>query len=401
MNRRQILVAHYAGLLKRFSAWLGVITLLASVGLPNTALATGELTSRSATLSTSSPAASAATTTYTFTFVPVTNATIKAISFQMCTSPIEAVSCTAPTGGSMSAATFSTTGQAAPFNANWALGAGGNCGAPSATAACITWATGDTLNNPTSRSVKIGGIQNPTTANFEYYMRVTTWTDANGTTPANGNDFGAMAVSTGTTVNVSALVQESLVFSVGQTGACGSISGSQVYLGSPSNGTSSSVLSSSAASAGTSVMCVNTNAGSGYTIAYTPTTAGHGAGGHFTNFTGTSHDFNDNATGATITSGTSGNVDFFGASLKAATPATGDIAGGANVSGGTAPSSYGTGYGTADTFAWSNTGATMVTENTGATSNTLYTVLYEAQSGSTTPFGQYEVNVDYTATSTF
>src|SRR5262249_11777669 len=155
-------------------------------------------------------------------------------------------------------------------------------------------------------------IQNPTTANLEFYTRITTYTDANGTTV---NDFGGEAVSTGTTVNVSALVQESLVFSVGTSGTCaGGLSGAQVYLGSPVNAGSlnAAVLSSSAASAGTSLMCVNTNAGGGYVITYVPTTNGHGAGGHFTNYTGTSHDFSDNNTGATITSGTTGGSDFFG-----------------------------------------------------------------------------------------
>jgi hypothetical protein len=403
MDRRRILVAHYAGLLKKFSVWLGAISLLVSVGLPQTVMATGQLTSRSVQLSTSSPAASAATTDYVFGFKPSATNTIKAISFEMCTSPIQGVACSQPASGSMSSATFSTgsAGNTSPFTSNWALGGGGNCGAPTSTRACITWTTGNSLASGSPFAVQIGNIQNPTTANYEYYMRVTLWTDANATTPANGTDFGASAVSTGTTVSVDALVQESLVFSVGQTGTCGSLSGNQVYLGSPANAATlnSAVLSSSAASAGSSVLCVNTNAGGGYVLSYTPTSTHNN---WFTNKTGATHDFASNATGATITSGTTGGSDFFGMSLKAATPASGDIAGGANVSGGVSPSSYGTGYGTADTFAFSNTAnTTLATENTGATGNTLYTVLYEAQSGTTTPFGQYEVNIDYTATSTF
>jgi len=254
------------------------------------------------------------------------------------------------------------------------------------------------LTSGTSYSFEIGGVTNPSTANYEYYTRITTYTDSAGTV---ANDYGGQAVSTGTTINVSALVQESLVFSVGQTGSCGSISGNQVYLGSPVNGSATSVLSSSAANAGTSVLCVNTNAGGGYVLSYTSSSA-HGAGGLFTNYSGVTHDFSSNGTGATVTSGTSGGSDFFGMSLKAATPASGDIAGGAGESGGVAPTSYGTGYGTADTFAFSNTPSTTIaTESTGATGNSLYTVLYEAQAGTTTPYGQYEVNVDYCATSTF
>jgi hypothetical protein len=210
-------------------------------------------------------------------------------------------------------------------------------------------------------------------------------------------DYGGEAVSTGTQVNVSTLVQESLVFSVGTTGACGSLSGNQVYLG----GSATAVLSSSAAKSGTSLMCVNTNAGSGYVLSYISNSA-FGAGGAFTNYTGTVHDFSDSAGGATFTTGTTGGSDYFGMSLKAATGATGDAAGGANVAGGVAPTSYGAGYGTPDIFAFAHqTATTIASETTGATANTLYTAVYEGQAGTTTPFGNYQVNMNYLATSTF
>jgi hypothetical protein len=399
----KILRVHYSTLMRRLASWAGIAALVVSVVMPITANATGELTSRSDQLSTSSPAVGA-TTSYTFSFKPATTATIEAIGFQVCGSPIEAVTCAAVSSSSMAASTFSTAGQSAPFNASWTLGGAGNCGAHTATYTCINYVTGTSLTSGTTYTVTIGGIQNPEAANTQFYTRITTYTVQGTGSPSGETDFGAQAVSTGTTVNVSALVQESLIFSVGtsDSGTCGTLSGNQVYLGSPVNGTSSSVLSSSAASAGTSIACVATNGGGGYVLSYTPSSVHNNT---FTNYTGVTHDFGTNSTGATVTSGTSGGVDFFGLSMKAATPATGDIAGGANVTGASGfvtPTSYGSGYGTADSFAFNNAANTILaSETTGATVATKYTMLYEAQAGTTTPYGQYEVNMDFVATSTY
>ena len=398
--------AHYTGLLRRYWTWAGVVFLILNamtIVVPMTANAAGELEPRSTQISTSSPAVGA-TTSYTFTFRPATTATIEGIGFQLCGSPVSTVACSAVSSSSMSAAAFSTTGQSAPFNASWALGAAGNCGADSATYASIYYATGSSLSNATTYTVTVTGIQNPEAANTQFYTRITTYTGCASGAGTGTTDYGGEALSTGTTINVSALVQESLNFSVGQSdsGTCGTLSGAQVYLGNPANGSSSSVLSSTAASAGSSVGCVATNAKNGYTLYYTGTSIHNNT---FTNYSGTTHDFTTSSGGNTITGGISGGAnDFFGIGFAAATPASGDIAGGLNVTGASgyvAPTFSGN-YGTADEFSYNNAADTQVaSETTGPTVATKYTALYEAEAAATTAFGQYEVNLDYLATSSY
>jgi hypothetical protein len=239
--------------------------------------------------------------------------------------------------------------------------------------------------------------RNPSTANQEFYFRVITYTNVGFTLPsASGQDYGAMAVSTGATLNVTANVQESLVFSVGASGTCGSLTGTSVPIGGVGN-----ALSSSSASTATSLLCVNTNAATGYTLQYISNSS-HGAGGAFTNYTGTTHDFSDSSSGATFTTGTTAGSDYFGINVKANTGASGDAAAGANPIGGVAPTSYGSAYGTADSFGFAHAAATtLASETTGPTANTTYTVSYEAQAGTTTPTGQYQVNMNFIATGTF
>jgi hypothetical protein len=252
------------------------------------------------------------------------------------------------------------------------------------------------VTSGTSYTIQLTGIVNPNTANYQYYTRISTYSDdaSSGATPSTLVDFGGEAVSTGTEISVNANVQESINFTVGQTGACGSISGSTVNIGN--NPGTDNVLSASSATAGTSVMCINTNAGSGYVISYVSNSSHNNA------FTNGTYDIADNSSGSTFTSGTSGGADFFGLNLRANTGASGGPTAGADFSGGVTPTSYGTGYGTANTYGFvRGTQTTLVSETTGATANTLYTVTYAAQAGTSTAVGAYQVKLNYIATGTY
>jgi hypothetical protein len=348
-----------------------------------------QLTARSATMSSSAPSSASDNVSFSFNFG--SGHTVRGVDFQVCNSPIQAVTCNAPSGASFAAAS-TTLGTTSGGCASFAFSS------RSATDYKITFGSGNAVTSSSTCSATVNGFTNPSAANTEFYFRVTTYTDTGFSLPsANGQDFGAMAVSTGTTMSIDALIQESLVFQVGTSGTCsGGLSGSTAYIG----GSPTAVLSSTAANLGTSLMCVTTNATTGYVLQYISDSS-HGAGGAFTNYTGTVHDFADNSSGATFSSATSGGADFFGINIRANTGASGDAAGGADPTGGVAPTIPAP-YGTPDAFGFAHAVATqLASENTGPTGNTTFTVSYEAQGSPTTPSGQYQVNLNYIATSTF
>jgi hypothetical protein len=389
-SRTRILRAHCFGVLKKCLAWTSMLTILVSVGLVAAPMAeAAQLTSRSATMSTSVPSSTSDNVTFSFTFS--SGYTVKGIDFQVCDSPIQTVTCSAPSGASFASAS-ATLGTTSGGCASFAFSS------QSATDYKITFGSGNAVTSSSTCSATINGFTNPSTNNTEFYFRVITFTDTGFSSPsANGQDFGAMAVSTGTTMNISSLIQESLVFQVGTSGTCsGGLSGTTAYIG----GSSTAVLSSTAANIGTSLMCVTTNGTGGYVLQYVSDSA-HGAGGAFTNYSGATHDFGDNSSGATFASGTSGGSDFFGINIRGNTGASGDVAGGADPSGGVSPTIPAP-YGTPDAFGFAHASATqLASENTGPTATTTYTVSYEAQASPTTPSGQYQVNLNYIATSTF
>src|SRR5713101_7255523 len=154
-----------------------------------------QLASRSATVSDSSAGSTTDNVTFAFTFG--SSYTVRGIDIQVCDSPVQVVSCSAPASASFAAA--STT-----------LGAhSGGCASfaylsESSTDYKITFAGGNAVTSSSTCSVTVNGLTNPGSSNTEFYLRVTTYTDTGFTLPStSGQDFGAMAVSTGQTVNIS------------------------------------------------------------------------------------------------------------------------------------------------------------------------------------------------------
>lgn len=379
-DNREILRQHYAKLARKVGTWAGLTSLVAgTLVLPMSAQA-AQITDRSLTLGSS---AASANTTYLFSFKPGTTNNVGAVKFQLCTSPLEATSCTTPTGASMAGAgSLTLGGQITGFT----IGAG-TPPAPTAQTAWITNGTPQSLTSGTASTVQFSGIVNPSTTNQTFYARITTFSDSAGTTQV---DYGAMAVSTANQVTVSANVQESLTFCVYTGANCGA-GGSSVNLGTGTD----NVLSTSVPSGGVSKMDADTNATTGYAITYVTTSPG-GTGG--STCPGSLSSTNDCITDFGGTAGTfSAGTARFGINLRAnTTPAIGADVTGSGSGAVSAP------YNTVDNFAFQG-GTTPRTVGTtsGPTLSNTYQVSYAAQAGSTTKPGAYSAIFTWICTGTF
>ncbi len=387
-NQTNILKEHYIRLAKKSAAWLGLVALASTTLVASPAQAL-QITNRSVVVGSS---ANGASTTYDIKFNPGTTGTIRAIKFQICTSPLELTSCTASNSSSFltNTASFTAgTGTTAPFTSNWAEGTAGLV--PTATSYWITYATGDSISSGSNYTVRISNVENPNADNTSYYVRIYTYSDAAATTQV---DFGAMALSTARQMTVSANVQESLVFCVGTTGTdCtgGGLTGNTLNIGTGGD----NVLSTSTPSGNISKMAADTNATTGYVIQYITTSPG-GTGG--VACPGSFSSSNDCITDFGGTAGTfSAGVSNFGINLRNnATPDVGvDISGSGS---GTVSSPYNT----VDNFAFqAGTTPRTVASATGATLSNVYNVAYVAQAGNTTKPGAYSATFTWICTGTF
>jgi len=230
-----------------------VVFLTASCLLPflnDRALASGQITNRSLTLS--SAVAGGTGVTYTFSFRTATSAQIKGMKFVACTTAIGSYpggSCTAPTGIHFDVGSFNnaaTAGFTDTTNAfsNDTTGAG-DClsGASHPNVLCLKRAatTGNDTNTATNKTIQFTGITNPTTANSSFYVGIITYTDS-AYTFANIVDAGTTAAAVVSTLQVNARVAEVLNFCVGSTTVdsdstgtvatdCSGVSSAQINLG--------------------------------------------------------------------------------------------------------------------------------------------------------------------------
>jgi hypothetical protein len=384
-SKGEILRAHYSRLLSKIATWAGLTALVATMFVAAPASAYSQIGTRSLTLGSSAPSA---VTTYTFQFTtPSTESGLtKAISFQICTSPLQG-SCTGVSGATFVGASFNTGAPTtAPFTSTWALGAGGNCGAPSATFACITNATGSTLSTSTSYTVQFTSVTNPNITG-QFYAQVSTFTAANGSGAVN--DFGGYAVDTAQTMSVTANVQEALTFCVGATSnaSCASIGAATVPM--ITSGSATNPMSTAATSFGNAYMDVFTNGSGGYVVSYFGTTL-TSAAGTITSAAGGGSAVN------------SGGTEQFGFNIVANNP-FGSIASATGAAPTNTPTSTTAGYGTANTMAYTAGAMTQIFTMTGANSlvNNLVTITYGANIAPTTKAGAYTATQQYLATATF
>jgi hypothetical protein len=237
------------------------ITLL----LPLTANATGEISSRSITMSTSAASAAA---TYKLAFTPVSNAEELIVDF--CSNdPLVGDVC------DFSSATVPTIGSGIASNVGTAAQDG------SGTPIHTIRVTGLTMTGGTPFTINFtAGITNPST-NVSFYARVLTYATGNssgytpantsGSTPVSGTyiDSGGVALSTAANISITSKVFETLAFCVYEGSSCSGGSAPALILG---NSTTDALSTTGAYVNDDANYQIATNAGSGVNITMTGTT---------------------------------------------------------------------------------------------------------------------------------
>jgi hypothetical protein len=270
---------------------LSIVLLLFGVAsmpflLTRNAMAVGQITNRSLTLSSGVP--SKTNVTYTFTFTVAATSQVQGLRFQACTTAVGTYSggtCTAPTGMSGAGNGFSN----AAFNSqsgwqgatNFAVDATGanNC-TPSANVICAN-RTDTTSQTVTSRTISFNTIKNPSSTNTSFYVGITTYT-TNNYTVGSITDFGTTASAVVQTLTTNAAVAEVLNFCVGSTTVddtttnpgndCTNISGTSVNLGTLDTSAinlTTPATNCAAVDCGLNALAmVRSNAGNGTVVAY-------------------------------------------------------------------------------------------------------------------------------------
>lgn len=155
-----------------------------------------------------------------------------------------------------------------------------DCDGTQANVICLSRSGASVAEDTThSHKIVITGIDNPSSANTTFFLRMTTYTNATYTTPVT--DTGTVASATVQTLTVNAAVAEVLNFCVGATtidddttsvgASCGAIGGTSVDLGTlDTTGVNVSPVSSTTNTGNDSngVAMLRTNAANGTTVSY-------------------------------------------------------------------------------------------------------------------------------------
>lgn len=345
--------------LKR-TTWLLMALVLATSWLlvAPAKVSAAQITSRSLTLSNSAGAGTGVT--YTFAFTVPSSTVLESFAAEVCTTA--SGSCTTPggwTGGSANLA-------AQPINYGDASG-----WTDDSTSTELRMTKSGNVAAPTgSQTVAFSGVTNPTAQNTTFFVRLTTFSDDNYTTPV---DTGVVAASTAQAISLSGTVDELLTFCTGTsiTGTnCGTVAGSSIDFGT---------LSSSATEFDTSVMAASTNGDGGYSITVNGATLTSGG---------------DTISALAAQTAASTGTEQFGLNLRDnATPNVG-----ADPSG-SGSGSYTANYGTADSYRFVT--GDSVASAAGATNANAFTVSYIVNIGGATEPGTYTATMTYICTATF
>jgi hypothetical protein len=432
------------GAILLFTALVLLVSWLLPMVFPAQADASGQLTTRSLTLSSGVPGAT--NVQYTFTFSIVSTTPIKGLKFLACDRAYGTYnagnSCqagSAPTGMSFSsgpAAWVSQTGFGDNANSFARDGTGSTYCTPAANVLCANRATATTAETTgTARTIVFNGIKNPTPNNYAFYIGVYTYS-ATGT--ATALDGGTVASAVVQTLTINAQVAEVLQFCVGSTavndattsvaGDCSTVSGTSLNLGTlDSSQINVSPWSTDGGDSNNGVAMIRTNAGNGATVAYDAIQASSG-----TNHLGTlrltgascnagtvSTDGCINTAGTTQTTFTPGQEKFgmtvagvncgsnsgfsytcnFSAGQTNLAPQT-------NYIGDTYTQGSAATFGTTGGFAWQESGAAVTIASSASSpvkqiDDEALILAFASTPAITTPFGAYSVQADFVATPTF
>lgn len=316
-----------------------------------------------------------------FTFTIPTAGTLGSIKFEYCTVAVVSA-CTGPTGLDASGATFGNeTGSAVT---------GFSMGTKTANSFILTRTAAANLANDVA-ILQANNIINPSTANETFFVRITTFTGANG--GGSAVDTGSVAASTASPIVLTGTMPESLIFCTGgtvnancSTTTSGSISFNQLF--SPTD-----------TATATSQMAASTNAAQGYVITVNGPTLTSGSA---------------TIPGWTVatSAGTTRGASNWGMNLRANTTTTSTVAVGADLT----AASNGTdlkgqplaGYDTVDQFKFVSGDAVANSAYDGAANNTLgptnsqvYTASYAVNVAGNQLAGTYTTTLTYICTPTF
>lgn len=313
---------------------------------------------------------------HTFDFTVPTTGNVGSIEFEYCTTA--AGTCTTPTGLLTTSATLDAQSGAAGFTLNNTTN-----GAPYITR------TSASVSAPVALSYTLGSVTNPTTENYTFFVRISTYVSTD--TTGSSTDIGTVAASTATQIELSGTMPESLVFCAGET--------ISTTLGVPDCSTSTpgsiefnQLFSPTDTATATSQMAASTNAGSGYAISVNGPTLTSG-----------SNTITAMGSPAVITRG----VSQFGMNLKANTTATSTVAIGSEVAAAANGTNYRgqavTGYNTVDTFKFTSTDivADSASGGAGGSDAQIFTVSYIVNVPGSQPAGTYTTTLTYICTPTF
>lgn len=245
----------HSKLLNRMTAAVAAVALSTGVLLPAVAsniASAGQVTSRAIKMNSSLVSATGVSYEVSFTTVQAA----QSIVIDFCSgsdTPIIGGACTGPTGFSAASGSLSGSGMGA-WTPTWA-------------ASTVKLAGGSSIGAG-AQTFTLGNITNQST-NGTFYARVTTYSDAtwggtttayvDPTTPGDFKDFGGFALSTNTIINISAKVQEQLIFCVSRSApgnGCSGLDAPDLELGHGTN----KILDSTAVDTDTAHFQVSTNA---------------------------------------------------------------------------------------------------------------------------------------------
>lgn len=266
-----------------------LLVMLASLLLPalvsRDALAAGQLTERSLSISSGVPSKTGVQ--YTFTFKVSSTSDIEGMKLQACDSAVG--TCNAPAGLSFSSRTYGTQSgwQGATNFAVDATGAG-DC-TPAVNVICANRTDATTQTSGSSRSIRFDTITNPSTANSTFFVRISLYNANNYPSGAGFVDYGVTASAVVQTLQVNAQVAEVLSFCVGSTsvddattsvaGDCSGVSGTSLSLGvlDSSRVNTSPVDTTDGGDDLNGVAMVRTNASNGVVVNYDAVQASSGS----------------------------------------------------------------------------------------------------------------------------
>lgn len=338
------------------------------------------LTSRSLTLQangTNGGSKAGVAVNHLYTFTVPTGGNIGSIKFQYCTTPADAPlgSCTMPTGLSTTSATLGTSSGIA----GWTSVVNTTQGSPYVTRTAANVTAG------TTATVQLVNVTNPTAVNTTFYVRISTYASTNAT--GSPVDTGSVAASTASSIVLTGIMPESLIFCTGAT------INSVANVPDCTTATSGDILfdrlfSPNDTALATSQMAASTNAQYGYVITVNGNTLQSGA--------------NNIAAMAAAAASTKGTAQF-GMNLKAnTTPTIGTeispVSDGTNLKGRAT-----TGYDTVNSYKFTSgqTVADSAQGGAGPTNGQTYTVSYIVNVPGNQLPGTYTTTLTYICTPTF